>query len=65
MGDQRNQVGQGLAGAGAGLDQQVVAGVDRARHLPGHFVLAVAALAAHAGDRPVEQFNHELLAGRR
>ena len=64
MGDQRNQVRQRLAGAGAGLDQQVVAGVDRARHLPGHLVLAAAALAAHAGHGPVEQFDHELLAGR-
>ena len=64
MGDQRNQVGQGLAGAGAGLDQQVVAAVYRARHLPGHFVLAVAALAAHAGHGAVEQFDNKLLAGR-
>ena len=64
MRDQRNQVGQRLAGAGAGLDQQVVAAVYRARHLPGHFVLAIAALAAHAGHGTVEQFDNELLAGR-
>ena len=42
----------------------MVAAVYRARHLPGHFVLAIAALAAHAGHGTVEQFNHELLAGR-
>ncbi len=63
MGDQRNEVRQGLSGAGSGLDQQVVAAVDSARHLPGHLVLAAAALSAHTGNRPVEQFDDELLAG--
>ena len=61
--DQRDQVREGLAGSGAGLDQQVVAAVNRLRHLPGHFVLALAALAAHAGHGTVEQFDHELPAG--
>ena len=63
MGDQRDQVGEGLAGSGAGLDQQVVAAVNCLRHLPGHFVLAVAALAAHAGHGAVEEFDDELPAG--
>ncbi|MCY1232750.1 hypothetical protein D9M72_452620 [compost metagenome] len=63
MRNQRNQVCQGLARAGAGLDQQVVAAVDSARHLPGHLVLAAAALSAHAGHCPVKQFDDELLAG--
>ena len=47
MGDQRNQVRQRLSGAGAGLDQQVVAGFDGPGHLPGHLMLAAAALPAH------------------
>lgn len=64
MGDERNQVRQGLAGAGSGLDQKVVAAVNRVRHLPGHFVLAVAALATHARHGTVEEFDDELLAGR-
>jgi hypothetical protein len=42
----------------------VIAAVYRARHLPGHFVLAIAALPAHAGHGTVEQLNNKLLAGR-
>ena len=46
-----------------GLDEQMVAGLDGARHLPGHLVLPAAALAAHAGHGTVEQFDDALLAG--
>jgi hypothetical protein len=62
--DERDQVGQGLARAGAGLDQQVITGFDRPGHLPRHFVLAAAALSAHAGHGAVEEFDHEILTRR-
>jgi hypothetical protein len=64
VGDEGYQVGQRLAGARACLDQEVVPRSQRTGHLPGHLMLALTALSAHAGNGPVEQFNHELLAGR-
>ena len=45
-----HQVAQGLAGAGARLDQEVGAGLDGVGHGPGHGHLALARAAAHPGD---------------
>ena len=53
----RDQVGERLAGAGPGLDDQVAAGLDGVGHGLGHGPLAVAHLAA-AGE-----LGHDLLQG--
>ncbi len=56
--ERRAQVRQGLAGAGAGLDEQVAAGADGLGHRLGHAALAVPGAAARGGgDRRVEDFE--------
>ncbi len=52
-----HQVTQGLAGAGARLDQQVGAVVDRFRDGFGHRHLAGALRAADGGDGGVQEFG--------
>jgi hypothetical protein len=42
----------------------MVPGFNGPRHLTGHFVLPAPALPSHAGNGTVEEFDHELLAGR-
>ena len=68
MRDQRDQVGQGLAGAGAGLHQQVVAGCRwRAATCRAISCWPSRLLAAHAGHGTVEQSSTlaSAVAGRR
>ncbi|GAA5023384.1 hypothetical protein GCM10023258_14660 [Terrabacter aeriphilus] len=55
MGDRRHEVGERLAGAGAGLDEQVLARVDRVRHGVGHLHLTGPLGAAHPRHRGVEE----------
>ena len=51
----RHQVGQRLAGAGAGLHQQVLAGLEGVGDRLGHLLLALARRPADRGDGGVEQ----------
>ncbi len=53
-----HQVGQRLAGAGAGLDEQVLAGLDGRRDGDGHHLLPVAPHPSEGTDRVVEQLGH-------
>ncbi|GAA3024318.1 hypothetical protein GCM10017559_57260 [Streptosporangium longisporum] len=55
MPDRGDQVGQRLAGAGAGLDGQVVARLDRVLHGPHHRDLAGALDPAHRFDGGAQQ----------
>ncbi|GAB3157670.1 hypothetical protein GCM10027059_01170 [Myceligenerans halotolerans] len=55
MPHRRDQVAERLPGAGAGLDQQVLAGLDRLGHGPGHVVLSLAPTAAERTDGKVEK----------
>ena len=50
-----DQVGQGLAGAGAGLHEQVTARLEGARHLQHHLPLARAVLATGGLHRGVQE----------
>ena len=55
--DRGNQIGQRLAGAGAGLHGEVLAGVEGVRDGLGHLDLAAALAAAERGDRGGQQFG--------
>ena len=55
--DRRDQVGQGLPGAGAGLHGQVLAGLDGLPYRLGHLDLARPFRAADAGDGGGEEFG--------
>ena len=55
--DRRHEVGQRLAGAGARLHRQVLAGGDRLPDGLGHGVLPVAPRTADGGDRGVEELG--------
>ncbi len=58
MPDGGDQVGQRLAGAGPGLDGQVLAGLDGVLHRLGHGDLAGPFRTADARHRRGEQFGH-------
>ena len=55
VGDGGDEVGQGLAGAGAGLHEQVLVGLDRGLDRLGHRHLAGPLGAAHALDGGVQE----------
>ena len=56
--NRRNQIRQRLAGAGAGLHDQVLAGFEGLRHGLGHLLLAAAFAAAERGHRDGQQLGH-------
>ncbi|GAA4069105.1 hypothetical protein GCM10022248_41790 [Nonomuraea soli] len=56
MADRRHEVGQGLAGAGAGLDGQMLLFVDRVLDGTRHAHLAWSLAPAEGGDGGLEKF---------
>ena len=63
-GDRWHQIGERLAGAGAGLYGQMLAGVERVGHRLGHLDLTAALAAAQRGDRGGQQFGDWSCLGR-
>lgn len=57
VGERGHEVAERLAGAGAGLDQQMGAVVDRLGDGFGHGHLAGALRAAHGGDGGMQEFG--------
>ncbi|GGV78556.1 hypothetical protein GCM10010512_13530 [Streptomyces thermoviolaceus subsp. thermoviolaceus] len=57
MGERRHEIAEGLAGAGAGLDQQVRAVVDGVRDGLGHGHLAGTLRAADGCDGGMQEFG--------
>ena len=56
--DRGNQIRQRLAGAGAGLHDEVLAGVEGLRNRGGHLLLAAAFAAAERGHGDGQQLGH-------
>ncbi len=62
--NRRHQIGERLAGAGAGLHGQVLTRVERMGHGLGHLDLTAPLAAAQRGDRGGEQFGDRGCLGR-
>src|SRR5690606_10665992 len=60
VGHRRDEVGHGLAGARACLDERVLAAIEGVGDCHGHLLLAVAVLAAERGDNLAQQFGGAL-----